>query len=73
MYTLLEKVDSVKYDKPKLVVGAPVGFVGAAESKEELSKYDIPYIRIRGRKGGSTVSVAILHGILYQMYERESY
>ena len=73
LYTLLEKVDSGKYDKPKLIVGAPVGFVGAAESKEELSKYDIPYIRIRGRKGGSTVSVAILHGILYQMYERESY
>ena len=60
-------------EKPKLVVGAPVGFVGAAESKEELSKYNVPYIRIKGRKGGSTVSVSILHGILYQIYQRESY
>ena len=55
------------------MVGAPVGFVGAAESKEELSKYNVPYIRIKGRKGGSTVSVSILHGILYQIYQRESY
>ena len=34
-------------------------------------KYNVPYIRIRGRKGGSTVAVSILHGILYQMYQRE--
>ena len=71
LYTLLEKMNN--NEKPKLVVGAPVGFVGAAESKEELSKYNVPYIRIKGRKGGSTVSVSILHGILYQIYQRESY
>ena len=55
--------------KPKLVVGVPVGFVGAAESKKELENFDFPYIRINGRKGGSTVAVAILHGILYGMKE----
>ena len=68
LYTLLE---NMKENMPKLIVGVPVGFVGASESKEELSKYDVPYIRIRGRKGGSTVAVSILHGILYQMYQRE--
>ena len=68
LYTLLE---NMKENTPKLIVGVPVGFVGASESKEELSKYDVPYIRIRGRKGGSTVAVSILHGILYQMYQRE--
>ena len=55
--------------KPKLVVGVPVGFVGAAESKKELENFDFPYIRINGRKGGSTVAVSILHGILYGMNE----
>ena len=68
LYTLLE---NMKEDIPKLIVGVPVGFVGASESKEELAKYNVPYIRIRGRKGGSTVAVSILHGILYQMYQRE--
>ncbi len=40
-----------------------------AESKKELENFDFPYIRINGRKGGSTVAVAILHGILYGMNE----
>ncbi|MBP9478854.1 MAG: precorrin-8X methylmutase [Sebaldella sp.] len=68
LYTLLENMGE---NKPKLIVGVPVGFVGASESKEELTKYDVPYIRIKGRKGGSTVAVSILHGILYQLYKRE--
>lgn len=68
LFTLLE---NMKGNEPKLIVGVPVGFVGASESKEELAKYNVPYIRIKGRKGGSTVAVSILHGILYQMYKRE--
>ena len=68
LFTLLENMND---NKPDLIVGVPVGFVGASESKEELAKYDVPYIRIKGRKGGSTVAVSILHGILYQMYRRE--
>ncbi len=39
--------------KPDLVVGVPVGFVGAEESKEQLRKMNIPFIVVRGRKGGS--------------------
>jgi len=50
---------------PGLVVGVPVGFVSAAESKEalELAKA-IPSIVVRGRKGGSPIAVAILHALL---------
>jgi precorrin-8X/cobalt-precorrin-8 methylmutase len=51
--------------RPALVVGVPVGFVSAAESKEALSTSTIPFIAARGRKGGSTIAVAILHALLY--------
>ena len=50
--------------RPALVVGVPVGFVGAAESKEALLKTNLPYITVRGRKGGSTVAVAIINALL---------
>ena len=51
--------------KPALVVGVPVGFVSAAESKDALCASAIPFIAARGRKGGSTIAVAILHALLY--------
>ncbi|RXZ02628.1 precorrin-8X methylmutase [Fictibacillus sp. S7] len=62
---LLELIRLVKEGeaKPGLVIGLPVGFVSAAESKEELAKLDIPYITNVGRKGGSTVTVAALNAI----------
>ncbi len=50
--------------KPALVVGVPVGFVSAAESKDALLETDIPSIVARGRKGGSPIAVAILHALL---------
>ncbi|RBP41556.1 precorrin-8X methylmutase [Garciella nitratireducens] len=62
LYTLLEKCKE-GYPKPNLIIGVPVGFVGAAESKEELKKHDIPYILTSGRKGGSTVAVAIINAL----------
>ena len=73
LFMLLEKMDNEGENTPKLIAGVPVGFVGCPESKAELSKYDVPFIRTNGRKGGSTVAVAVLHGILYQMYERDRY
>lgn len=62
---LLELIRLVKEGeaKPGLVIGLPVGFVSAAESKEELAKLDIPFITNIGRKGGSTVTVAALNAI----------
>lgn len=53
--------------KPDLVVGVPVGFVGAEESKEQLRKMDIPFIVIKGRKGGSPVAATILNALMYQI------
>jgi len=50
--------------KPALVVGVPVGFVAAAESKEIIMETGVPCIVTRGRKGGSPIAVAILHAIL---------
>ncbi|KEO81806.1 precorrin-8X methylmutase [Tumebacillus flagellatus] len=52
--------------RPSLIVGMPVGFVSAAESKEELAKLidgDVPFITNIGRKGGSPVSVAALNAL----------
>ncbi len=50
--------------RPDFVIGIPVGFVDAAESKDALMGTDIPHISIKGRKGGSTISVAIVNALL---------
>ena len=62
---LLELIRLVKEGeaRPGLVIGVPVGFVSAAESKEELAKLDIPFITNIGRKGGSPVAVAALNAL----------
>lgn len=62
---LLELIRLVKTGeaKPGLIVGMPVGFVSAAESKEELAKLDVPFITNLGRKGGSPVTVAAINAI----------
>lgn len=52
------------YKRPDLIIGVPVGFVGAAESKEVVKELGIPYITVNGRKGGSTVAVAIINALL---------
>jgi precorrin-8X/cobalt-precorrin-8 methylmutase len=70
IFKLLELINDGKAN-PKFVVGAPVGFVGAKESKEELLKYTIPNITIRGRKGGSNVAAAIVNAIMYMLIERD--
>ncbi|MFF2856288.1 precorrin-8X methylmutase [Peribacillus sp. NPDC058002] len=63
---LLELIRLIKEGiaKPDLIIGMPVGFVSAAESKEELAKItEAPFITNIGRKGGSTVTVAALNAI----------
>ncbi len=49
------------------IIGAPVGFVGASDSKYELEKTSIPHIVVQGRKGGSNIAAAIMNAILYAM------
>ncbi|MBU5590559.1 precorrin-8X methylmutase [Clostridium sp. MSJ-4] len=55
---------------PAFIIGAPVGFVGASESKVEIEKLQLPMITVRGRKGGSTVAAAIVNALLYMLIER---
>jgi precorrin-8X/cobalt-precorrin-8 methylmutase len=51
--------------RPALVVGMPVGFVSAAESKDLMALEEaVPWMVIRGRKGGSTLVVAAIHALL---------
>jgi precorrin-8X/cobalt-precorrin-8 methylmutase len=50
---------------PALVVGLPVGFVGAAESKAALRASGLPAVSNRGEKGGSAVAVAAVNALLY--------
>ena len=54
---------------PKLIIGAPVGFVNVVQSKELIMETDVPYIVPRGRKGGSNVAASICNAILYIMDE----
>ena len=63
---LLEVIQMVKEGivKPALIIGIPVGFICAAESKEELSKLsEAPFITNLGRKGGSSSASAIINAI----------
>jgi precorrin-8X/cobalt-precorrin-8 methylmutase len=49
--------------RPALVIGTPVGFVGAAEAKEALLATDLPAIVLRGTRGGSAVAAAVVNAL----------
>ncbi len=69
---LLSVCDLVrKGRKPALVIGCPVGFVNAAESKAELRGVDVPSISTEGTRGGTPVAVAALNEIITIFSERE--
>jgi precorrin-8X/cobalt-precorrin-8 methylmutase len=58
---------SKKGKKIDFIVGTPVGFVGAAESKDELMQTEIPHISLKGRKGGSAIAASIVNSVLYNL------
>ncbi|GIW48639.1 MAG: precorrin-8X methylmutase [Caloramator sp.] len=66
LFRLIEHIKNGNVS-PKLVIGVPVGFVGAKESKEELRKLDVPQITTVGTKGGSNVAASIVNSILYMV------
>jgi len=68
---LLEVMEMIRegITKPALVIGIPVGFVSAVESKDELAKMDIPFITNQGRKGGSPCASAIVNA-LYKLLKQ---
>ncbi|MFC5907285.1 precorrin-8X methylmutase [Streptacidiphilus monticola] len=56
--------------RPALVIGLPVGFVGAVESKEALRASGLPAVSNRSEKGGSAVAAAAVNALLYpDLYE----
>lgn len=65
LFELLRLAEAGEVD-PALVVGVPVGFVGAAESKEALYRSELTHICCRGRKGGSAIAAAILNALMLQ-------
>lgn len=53
---------------PAVIIGVPVGFVGAAEAKNLLAaQIEIPFITVEGTKGGSSIAVAAVNAILYML------
>ncbi|HYE81683.1 MAG TPA: precorrin-8X methylmutase [Clostridia bacterium] len=57
---------------PGLIVGVPVGFVGAAESKEYIRGFEVPSITTVGTKGGSNVAAAIMNALIYMAVGRDA-
>ena len=64
LFRLLEMLDAGA-PRPAAVLGVPVGFVGAAESKEALAanRQQIPYLIVRGRIGGSAMTAAAVNAL----------
>ena len=69
LFRIGELIREKKAD-PLLVVGVPVGFVGAAESKKFIREFDIPSITTIGTKGGSNVAASVLNALLYMAVGR---
>lgn len=63
LLALLDLVDAGEV-RPALIIGTPVGFVAAAESKAELAAREVPFVTITGTRGGSAVAAAAMNALL---------
>ena len=63
LFRVLELVDDGAA-RPAVVLGFPVGFVGAAESKRALADSGLPFVTVHGRRGGSAIAAAALNALL---------
>lgn len=63
LFRLIEHIRARRVS-PALVVGVPVGFVNAAESKAALAELDTPFITSLGRKGGSNVAAGVINALV---------
>jgi len=70
LLALLDLVDA-KEIKPALVVGMPLGFVQAKESKDELMKRNVPHITVVGTRGGSAMAAATVNALLKMAWGKE--
>ena len=66
LFRLLERLDEGA-EKPALIIGIPVGFIGAAESKEELSANSrgSEFITVKGRRGGSAMASSVVNALAF--------
>ena len=62
LFRLLEMI-AAGAPRPAAVIGIPVGFIGAAESKEALAASDLEYLIVRGRRGGSAITAAAVNAL----------
>ena len=63
LFRLLELIEA-GVPMPAAIIGMPVGFVGAAESKEALAAYGrVPFLIVKGRKGGSAMAAAAVNAL----------
>ncbi|NBM20293.1 precorrin-8X methylmutase [Streptomyces sp. GC420] len=67
LFRLLELLESGSVPRPAAVIGVPVGFVGAAESKDALvaagDRLGLDYLVVRGRRGGSAIAAAAVNAL----------
>lgn len=67
LFSLCEQIEKGEAE-PALVIGTPVGFVGARESKDLLVQLNkVPYITVLGTRGGSTIAAATVNALLYML------
>lgn len=70
LYEVLRLAEDPAF-RPALIIGVPVGFVGAAESKELLwERQELPSITIKGTRGGSPLAVATVNALIYTSLNR---
>lgn len=71
LFRLLEVIAEEPAQKPAIILGFPVGFVGAAESKDALHEIDhgVPYLTLLGRRGGSAMASAAVNAFA-KKYEK---
>lgn len=69
LFRLCELINEGKVS-PKFVIGVPVGFVGAKESKEVLRETIVPSVSTIGTKGGSNVAASVMNALLYMAVGR---
>ena len=64
LFALLEALDAGA-DRPAAIVGFPVGFIGAKESKDELTENPrgVPYATLLGRRGGSAMAASVINAV----------
>jgi precorrin-8X/cobalt-precorrin-8 methylmutase len=68
LYEVIKMVDE-GITKPALIIGIPVGFIAAAESKDELQTTSVPFITNTGRKGGSSCAASTVNALFKLLRE----